>query len=545
MGKLKTLFSNMSNSIKETYKKFPITIIIAYIITLIYAFGSHDFIRTFEKEDWLFVMIIWAIGAFFSETFFSKRKMKILGGIISLGIATGFRILLQSELQFEEVLQRILMTYTIVLPLLTLYEIIKKSKLKVHEYGLNVLSNFGKCTAIYILANLGIVLVLLIFIELILDGNDFDILGKTLILLLGGYYIPALINAITDMTQETGKFIKVLVMYVFTPIVIVLLGILYLYVIKITINGELLHNEIFFILSLTFSVTIPVALLQKNYANSDKLNKFTNMLVCLFIPFIILQIIAIGIRVNDYGLTETRYFAYLLIIFEIVFITLIFVNKSKYLDKSIIFATLLIIFATLSPLNFQKVPIISQTARINKMLSNAGSFENLTNDEKNECKRAYIFLTRNSNQEYMKKKIDEETLEKIENYVSEYNNEDEIATECSYIYVNNVLDGLDISEYSKIYEIYKYYSSEEINYSNYVVSNENNQVNVTIDLQEFMNKMIDADKKDNTDAAFEKYRLLETDNENIKVYLTNFSMSYEIYTKKTSYIEVSGYILVK
>ena len=60
-----------------------------------------------------------------------------------------------------------------------------------------------------------------------------------------------------------------------------------------------------------------------------------------------------------------------------------------------------------------------------------------------------------------------------------------------------------------------------------------------------MNKMIDADKKDNTDAAFEKYRLLETDNENIKVYLTNFSMSYEIYTKKTSYIEVSGYILVK
>ena len=39
MGKLKKIFSNISDSIRETYKKFPMTIIVVYMLTLIYAFG--------------------------------------------------------------------------------------------------------------------------------------------------------------------------------------------------------------------------------------------------------------------------------------------------------------------------------------------------------------------------------------------------------------------------------------------------------------------------------------------------------------------------
>ena len=47
----------------------------------------------------------------------------------------------------------------------------------------------------------------------------------------------------------------------------------------------------------------------------------------------VLQIIAMNVRVADYGLTESRYMGYLLIAFEVIFIALMIIKKAKYLDK--------------------------------------------------------------------------------------------------------------------------------------------------------------------------------------------------------------------
>ena len=402
--KLKKLFANISNSLKEVYKKFPLTILIVYIVTLIHTFGTDEFVDKFE-DNWFEVMMIWGVGSLFIETYFSQKHVKVIGGILTFGIAVGFKELIESGGIYEEFIQRILITYVIVLPIITLYKMIKQSNLELHEYGINIISNFGKCSIIYILANLGILLVLSVFIELILDGDEWDIIEKILILLLGGYYIPSLINVFTDMKQEPGKFIKILVTYVFTPIVTLLIVILYLYIIKITIKGELLKNSIFFILSVTFGTVIPVALLLKNYKDNKLFDKLSKILVYLFIPFIFLQIIAMGIRVGDYGLTASRYMAYILVAFEIVFVSLIIYKKSKYLKEMALFAAFLVIIVILSPFNFIKVPVMSQTARIEKLLKENGNFSNMPEEAKKECKSAYTFLIRNDGKEYMEDKV--------------------------------------------------------------------------------------------------------------------------------------------
>ena len=90
MGKLKNLLSNVSQSVKDTFQKYPITIIVVYITTLIYAFGTTHFLKEFNKNDGLIVMAVWAIGAFFVENWFSKKSFKFIGGILSLGIAIFF-----------------------------------------------------------------------------------------------------------------------------------------------------------------------------------------------------------------------------------------------------------------------------------------------------------------------------------------------------------------------------------------------------------------------------------------------------------------------
>ena len=87
MGKLKTFFSNISNSLKETFKKFPITIIIVYLTTIVCVFGTDDFVETFLDDMWFFMMIAWAIGTLFSEKFFKNNYLRATGEIIALIIA--------------------------------------------------------------------------------------------------------------------------------------------------------------------------------------------------------------------------------------------------------------------------------------------------------------------------------------------------------------------------------------------------------------------------------------------------------------------------
>ena len=543
MGKLKKIFSNISNSIKETYKKFPITIIIVYIITFIYAFGTDEFINNFEKEEWLAVLIIWAIGTLFVETWTSKKSIRVVGIITTFGISLGFREILNSEtILFEDFFQRLLATYIMILPLLTLYKTIKNLKVEVKEYGLKVLSNFGKCSTIYILANLGILLVLFVFIELILNGNDGDIIYKTLILLLGCYYVPSLINAVTDMSSEVGKFIKVLIMYVFTPVGTFLIGILYMYIIKIIINGELLHNEIFFILSLTFAVMVPVVLLLKNYDENGKIKKFTNVLIYLFIPFIFLQIFAMGTRISEYGITESRYMAILLIIVEIVLIALILIKNSKYLDKIILFVAVLTVISILSPLNIENVTRMSQINRAKNIIDRTGNFSTLTDKEKEECKKAIIFIDSDDNRKYILEKIDQETLNEIEDYqINYYDNYD---YEYGYVYAYESIDGVNIEEYRTIYKLYeKSYNQKD--YGNYQIKSQNDEIIIGVDFKNLIEQMIKADSINREDEIFELHRWVDTNNENIKIYLTAINISYEKYTNEIESFSVDGYILVK
>lgn len=551
MGKLKNLFSNISNSIKETFKRFPITMVIIYITTLLIVFGTEDFVENFMDEMWFYAMGVWVIGTFFTETFFKKDFAKIIGGVVSLVIAFICRFIIKDEVYSENlILIRLIVTYMLVLPLITLYKIIKDSEVNLKEYALRVLSNFGKTTTIYLLANIGILIVILVFVELILDGNDYDILTRTLILLLGGFYVPAILNSITDVKNEAGKFIKVLLTYILMPVAVFLIGTLYLYVIKIILSGELLNKSLFFILSLTFSLAIPCAILLKNYDESKSVLVISNIIFYSFMPLMLLQIIAMNVRVSDYGLTESRYMGYLLIAFEIIFIALMIIKKSKYLDKSILVLVGFIILGVLSPLNIYNVPVYSQTARITNMLNKVENFEELSTKQKNECKKAFVYVNNSFKPEYLDKKLTKEEKEAIQEYVVVYEDENEINQrnyEYEYVSMYDVnIEGLNIEGYKKLYQAYNnFYERKDEDLSNYEIKDKSGNIQIKVNLQNFVDEMLKANKQGTKETTFERLRYIETNDENMIFCVTNFSMNYELYSNEIDYMSIEGFILVK
>ena len=552
MGKFKKLFSNISNLIKETFKKFPITMVIVYLTTIVCAFGTDDFVEVFVDDMWFLMMGIWAIGTLFSEKYFKNKFVRAAGQIVAFIIAFTFRfILMDSGLSENMTLMKIIMTYVSVVPLLTIYKMLKDSEISIKEYAIRVLGNIGKTSSIYALANLGVLIVIAVFVELILDGNDWDILPRTLILLLGGFYVPAIINSITEVKNETGKFMKVLLTGILMPVALFLIGTLYLYVIKIMISGELLNKALFFILSLTFSLAIPGVILLKNYDSNKAVLVISNILFYSFIPLMVLQIIAMNVRVGDYGLTESRYMGYLLIAFEIIFIALMIIKKAKYLDKIILVFAGFIIWGVLTPFNVFDVPVYSQTARITKMLDSVEKFEDLTSNQKAECKKALRYIENSSKPEYLDKKITQKQKDEITNYVIEYTEKDEYGYEIrdydyQHLSMYNARQEVNIEGFKKLYQAERDYSyDKDIDVNKYELTDGDKNISVTVDLENFIREMYKAEKDGNKEEVFEGLRYMKTSDENVVFFITNFSLSYETYKNELEYISMDGYLLVK
>ncbi len=552
MGKIKNMFSAISNSVKESLKKFPITMIIVYFTTLICTFGTEDFIGDFIDEQWFLMMVIWALGTLFTEVFFKKDIVKVVGGIVSFIIALGCRSEINSnDISPNMIIEKLVMAYCFSIPIITLYKIVKNTGIDVKAYALRVLANIGKVSTIYALANLGILVVLLVFIELILDGNDYELLPRTLILLLGGFYVPAMLNAITEVKQDAGKLIRVLLVRILMPVAIFLIGTLYLYVVKIMISGELLNKALFFVLSLTFSLAIPGVILLKNYDENKAVKVISNIIFYSFMPLMILQIIAMNVRVVDYGLTEARYTGYLLIAFEIIFIALMMIKKGKYLDKVILVFAGFILIGTISPFNVFDVPVYSQTARITKMLDTVENFDDLSVKQKNECKKAFVYIERGYKSEYLDKKLSKEQKETIKNYAVVYD-EDELGYrnqfQYEYVYAYDRNAAINIEGFKILYPITNpsfYGNKTDFNIEKVELKSEYGEVRTTVDLSDVVAQLREAEKNNTTDETFKEVKYMKTSQENVMFCMTSFSMSYELYSNRLDHFSIEGYLLVK
>ena len=75
MSKIKNLFLKLYEKIKQVTKKYPITMAIVLIVTVITSICLDDFLIDWNMlSDILFVGIVWGIGVLFSETFFKEKK---------------------------------------------------------------------------------------------------------------------------------------------------------------------------------------------------------------------------------------------------------------------------------------------------------------------------------------------------------------------------------------------------------------------------------------------------------------------------------------
>ena len=187
-------------------------------------------------------------------------------------------------------------------------------------------------------------------------------------------YILSNISSKFDFEEESCQFpkgIKFIANYILAPIMLVYMLILYAYFFKIIVQWELPRGNLGWMITTFGSIGIVTKLLAYPIRGTG-----TRLLVlfdryyyhALIVPIILLAI-AIGVRISDYGITEPRYAVALLGIWFSLVIMMAIIKKDRFHIKYLpIILAVLALVGSVGPWGAVEVSTASQVGRFKSLL---------------------------------------------------------------------------------------------------------------------------------------------------------------------------------
>lgn len=189
------------------------------------------------------------------------------------------------------------------------------------------------------------------------------------------FFLAGIPKNIQEFYQEEPypKAIKIFTQFVLLPLVTLYLVILYLYMGKIIIQWRLPEGWVSYLI-LCFSITGIFSLLLiypiRDYAENRWIKIFSKSFYIALLPLIVLLFIAILTRLFEYGITEKRYFVFVLACW-LTFVSLYFlISKTKNIKVIPISLFILSFGVSFGPWGAFAVSERSQMGRLEKLLTN-------------------------------------------------------------------------------------------------------------------------------------------------------------------------------
>lgn len=255
-----------------------------------------------------------------------------------------------------------------------------------HQQNVDAFWRFNKLFFLRILISVlfsgvlfaGLSIAILSFNELFNADIDGNIYAQLFFFILGvfntWFFLAGIPQNLNEFYEEEvyPKALKLFTQFVLLPLVTVYLVILYLYMGKIIIQWNLPEGWVSYLI-LCFSITGILSLLLiypiRNYEENKWIKVFSKSFYIALLPLIVLLFIAILTRLFDYGITEKRYFVFVLACW-LTFISLYFLFSKVKNIKVIPISLCLICFLTsFGPWGAFSVSERSQMNRLEKLLT--------------------------------------------------------------------------------------------------------------------------------------------------------------------------------
>lgn len=539
MNILKEMKEQLQAVVKKLIKSYPITLTVLIMTTIFIAifitFSNNNMIKV------QFSLVFWLFGLFFLETYFTKPLIKIILSFITALISVTFSFLIFAAKMIipYDIIMPLLVGYILILMILVFHKLIKNNDNKLSEYIVNFIENIFLVAVFSIVLHLGVILLTLTFIELITKIDYAQIFMRESVLLIGLFYVPAIIYSMIKMDKNKARnFVKGLFVYVLLPLVLLAFLIIYLYIFKIMVLQAMPSNIIFRILAILYIFAMPTWIISSYFAQDKWLNKGLTILPYLYIPFIFLEIYSIGVRIIAFGMTPLRYLGVMFIIFQII--ELILEKVFKKINLILLFLALIVGISTVYPTNLFNVSAVWQNQTLKNNYPVGSNMEKLTEKQKRKVVGAYSYLKDNDLEKYLKS-YSQEDINNLNSLADTYTNyNDEWFSSKSIYYYNYKQDFIDVNGYRSLYYIETIQNYDDL--TNIIIKY-NQTKNFQVDLIPLI-KNLEGKDEETINKYMEKNSKINID-DNRDFIITYLNIQYKDSYNNVSDIQLDGYILDK
>ena len=559
--KLRENLKALATKLISVFQEYPVALISIVVAALIGAIlvktGSNEDL-TLNLERGLLFLLTLAIQALTFEEFFPKKWVPRLTGYgISTLLSALYVFILSVEretflgMDNEMVLNfvwRVFAVHGAIMVGLSIWHMFRRTEEDFEVYATKSFLALLQATVIYGLFALGLALLIWVFNELIFDTDEF--LSQVEIFLAGGIYVPMCLKAISGKNEAPGKFSRFCIQYVLQPLQLLAFAIIYVYILKIFVTTGFASTRIFSILGFLFVCGMPIWTMAHGIQQTGFFAKFTKFVPYSFLPFVILQIWSISLRIGEYGVTSDRYTCVILIVGELIYFVLYFLHhrgNKQALSWTLFAAMALTFIVLLCPgLSNDDVVIRSQMNRLTKFLS----IEDPSEGEIYALKTSYrsINWLGYNGKKALNERLTAEQKSRAEKYL-EYNYND--SGKWVSLYASRDFTDVDVSAYRRIHYVASFYASsskQEALDSRIIplrLANNSGETNETIqaDLSSYLDWVMSTyTERYNNNFSLEDHAFVQI-NDQYALYLTHISIEYECGKKSIRHLEIRGYLM--
>lgn len=560
--KMSKRIKNITDSIRYSFERFPLTVLTstAVVILLITLSEMGTQFTPVERDKFIRFTMTVALGIplsacikFIYERIEDRKKLfSIIGYLLGIAFLILYYFFFLKALNWVSIARYI--GLSLVLYLAFFFIPWFKKKAGYEYYIIDILFNFI-ITAIYsFVLFFGIVIILFTIVQLF----NVDIPDKFVyysFLIIAGIFAPSLFLAKIPQLKgdsykiEYPKALKVLLLYIVIPLITVYSIILYVYFMKIIITRNWPQGLVSHLVLWYSVVSVAVIFLISPILADNKLAyRFKFLFPKFILPILAMMFISMGIRINAYGITESRYFALVLGLW--VLGVMVYFSLKKRLTNIVIPISLsiVILLSIIGPVSSFSVSKFSQNNRLknileqNSMLTGEGisKKEDIPREDKEEISAILMYFeNRHSLKDvkYIPEDFQMENMEEVFGFPYTEKRQDE-ADYFSYYMNYEDRKALDIKDYD-------YYINSitlmqrEVEVEGLTISYENNTIRIVEDqliyewdLKDPVSKLLTKEKQLNKyDYQLQPEKAIfvnENERIRVKILITSFSAMKEL-----------------
>ena len=379
------------NSIKNTFKRFPFTIISAILATIFLILSTFDEYAEAYNNKMLSFGLVFVFGIFlyafiklfneglknyyYLKNLKNNNLFKILSYVITLPILYGVYELVYHENKVLEFYDNNFIYFTLIAALVVGTSFVGK-----FNYHKDFVVYVAKILRAFIISNIYSFIVFVGISGIIFALNSlFKFNFGSSVYLRVAIFSFILFNVVTFFSDfpkvrdsftdyKYPKAFRILLVYIITPIVIIYTAILLAYFVKILVLWQIPNNLIVNLVIWFASFSIVYLFFLSRVETITFINKFKIVFPFTLFPLLGMMFFAIYMRIKEYGMTENRYIVIAVGLW--IFLSLIYyIFYRENSNISIpIFLSVIILITGIGPASATSLSIRSQNARFEKLL---------------------------------------------------------------------------------------------------------------------------------------------------------------------------------